>query len=176
MSLNPLPDPLPEDRALVSQVIAGDRDAFGVLVRRYERAVRTVCWSVLRDHHLASDAAQDAFVEAFRGLSRIKDPAAFAPWVITIARNRALSLSRGRKAQSPLPPDLPDRQPLPNDEELLLMVANLPEQERLVVMLRFLEGYAVNDVARILGRPPGTVTKQLSRAYERLRTALEDQL
>src|SRR5271154_804284 len=98
---------LPDD-ALVAASLAGERSAFGTLVRRYERSARAVCWSLLRDHHLACDAAQDAFVEAYRGLRGLKDRRAFGGWVMTIARNRALRIAKGRRVEAMLPESLAD--------------------------------------------------------------------
>ena len=163
-----LSEELLADEALVTGSLAGDREAFGKLVRRYERGVRATCWSVLRDHHLACDSGQDAFVEAYRGLSGLKDRRAFGGWVMTIARRKALRASRSRRAEAALP-EMRAPEPANGDGELMEAVAKLPEQERVVVMLRFFDGREVGEIAVILGRPEGTVRKQLSRAYKRMR-------
>lgn len=159
---------------LVKRVLAGDLPAFAVLVKRHERSIRGVCWSVLRDHHLARDAAQEGFVEAYRGLNGLKEGDAFGGWAAMIARRRALRMARRRRPEAAL--DEPVMENDPGTMELLDMVTGLPAQEREVVMLRFFDGYESGEIAAILGRPVGTVTKQLSRAYERLRVSLSEEL
>lgn len=161
------------DQALVLAARAGNRTAFGTLVRRYERSVRATCWAVLSDHNRAADAAQEAFLAAYRSLASLREPAAFAGWLMTIARNRAIRHARQRRRESPLPPNLlAARSTEEMDFDLLSAVAALPEQERVVVMLRYFDSHDVAAVAKILGRPVGTVTKQLSRAHDRLRRSL----
>jgi RNA polymerase sigma-70 factor (ECF subfamily) len=162
------------DASLVTAALAGDRRAFGELARRYERAVRAICLAVLRDEHLACDAAREAFVAAFRRLRRLRNAEAFGPWLLTIGRNEALHLLRKRRPASPLPPLLavPESHPADHDA-LLAAVANLPDEERLVVTMQFFGRHGVAEIAAMMGSPIGTVTKQLSRAYERLRKKLE---
>jgi RNA polymerase sigma-70 factor (ECF subfamily) len=164
------------DATLVAASLDGRREAFGELVRRYERSARATCYGVLRDWHLAHDAAQDGFVRAYTSLRLLRDPASFGPWLLTIMRHRASNTARDRRPAAPLylvadPPQkpiLPDRR----TDALLAAVSRLPEHERAVVMLRYFDGHDVATIAAICGRPLGTVTKQLSRAHERLRDAL----
>ena len=70
---------LHSDGELVNAVLEGDRAAFEELVVRYERAVQAVCQNVLNDRHLAADAAQEAFVLAYRKMGTLKNATAFAP-------------------------------------------------------------------------------------------------
>ncbi len=166
---------LSTDDALVTATLGGERRAFEELVRRYERPARAVCMAILHDHHLAADAAQDAFVEAYRGLAKMKERSSFGAWLLTIARHRALRMQKIRKPdQSQI--EAIATAPAEADEALLQAVAALPEQERVVVMLRFFDGNDVAEIGGILGRPVSTVTKQLSRAYERLRGALSREM
>lgn len=169
------------DEWLVGSALDGDRGAFAVLVDRYQRPVRAGCLAVLRDHQLAEDAAQDAFVAAYRSLTALRDRSSFGPWVLNIARNRAMRLARERSRRQvvhdaarvewrPPPPENVE-----TDEALLTAIAALPDHERSVVMLRYFGGHDVTAIAAMTGRPVGTVTKQLSRAHERLRKALTRQ-
>ena len=84
------------DSELVNAVLDGEREAYAVLVARYERAVRATALAVLRDHHAAQDVAQEAFVSAYEKLGRLRKPATFGGWVIAIARNTALTAGRRR--------------------------------------------------------------------------------
>lgn len=168
------------DAEIVRAVLGGDRGAFAALVARHERAVWATAWRILRDDHAAADAGQEAFLQAFRRLERLRRPDLFGVWLLRIARREAVRLARRRSHEpggglgadgdsGPPDRDAPATR-LPDDaEELLRAVAELPEHERLVVGLRYLEGHSVAEVAAALGRPVGTVTKQLSRAIERLK-------
>ena len=166
------------DADLVRAALAADREAFAVLVRRYERAVRATTLGVLGEHHAALDAAQDAFAAAYEQLDRLRDGAAFGAWMLRIARNHALNAARSasRRPSSPLPADVAaaDRDGRLDDrsERLLAAVMKLPEHERLVVMLRYFDGQSVQAVADRLRCPVGTVTGRLTRARERLKQQL----
>jgi RNA polymerase sigma-70 factor (ECF subfamily) len=171
------------DAEIVRAVLCGDREAFAALVSRHERAVWATAWRVLRDEHAAADAGQEAFLQAFHRLGDLHQPELFGVWLLRIARREAIRLSR-RRSREPSrsfeqagiePPLEPHREGgsamrlTADGQELLSAVARLPEHERLVVALRYLEGHSVSEVAAELGRPVGTVTKQLSRAIKRLK-------
>ena len=167
------------DAELVNAVLGGDKRAFEVLVKRYERPVRAIALDVLGDYHLASDVSQDAFVAAYENLPGLRKPMAFGAWLIKITRRRALDGARRKRDEAPLelvippPTHNPDGQLGEEKQWLLAAVTKLPESERQVVMLRYFSGHSAKDVAEILSRSVGTVTKQLSRAHKRLRNILE---
>ena len=167
------------DAELVNAVLGGDKRAFEVLVKRYERPVRAVALDVLGDYHLASDVSQDAFVAAYENLFSLRKPMAFGSWLMKITHRRAIDCARRKRDEAPLEPVVPATIHNPDgqlDEEkqwLLSVVIKLPKGERQVVMLRYFSGRSVKEVADILGRSVGTVTKQLSRAHKRLRKILE---
>jgi RNA polymerase sigma-70 factor (ECF subfamily) len=175
------------DAEIVRAVLRGDRGAFAALVARHERAVWATAWRVLRDDHAAADAGQEAFLRAFQKLGHLRHPERFGIWLLRIARREAIRLAR-RRAHDPSrsldeagtdPPRGQDRADGPatrlsaDAEELLAAVAMLPEHERLVIVLRYFDGRSVAEVAAALGRPVGTVTKQLSRALERLKARIQ---
>jgi RNA polymerase sigma-70 factor (ECF subfamily) len=170
----PAPESSLSDESLVTSTLgAGGAASFAQLVRRYEKAARAACLVVLNDHHLACDAAQEAFISAYKSLAKLRDRSSFGGWILTIAHNRALRLARHRRRTGAfaLPTsDPPDCKPA--DLELLSAISALPEHERIVIMLRYFQNHDVSTVAEILDRPIGTITKQLSRAHERLRRAL----
>jgi RNA polymerase sigma-70 factor (ECF subfamily) len=157
---------------------AGDREAFGELVLRYERLVLGIAWNRLRDYQAAQDVAQEAFITAFRRLKGLKDPAAFGAWIAQITvrcchqarRVRplvslpAIQVHAGAPAESLIISEEADR--------VLTAIQTLPEHERSVVLLRYIEGYDSMTIARLTGCPLGTVTKQLSRAIQRLKDLL----
>jgi RNA polymerase sigma-70 factor (ECF subfamily) len=167
------------DAELVRAALDGERDAFAVLVKRYERPVRATAMDVLGDHTTAQDVAQDAFVRAYENLAALRKTSAFGPWLIKITRRCALTVARqGRRETtfdpaSRFPAESNNGQLDQQKQRLLAAVVRLPESERQAVMLRYFSGHNVRDVATILGRSVSTVTKQLSRAHKRLRNSLE---
>jgi RNA polymerase sigma-70 factor (ECF subfamily) len=169
------------DGEIVQAVIGGDRAAYALLVRRYERAVRATAIRVLHDPHLADDAAQEAFVAAYEALGKLREPSAFAAWLLLIARQRATRIAKKRERSLNDYPSsagiAPSHGAVSSDdtEAILIAIDALPEHERVVVMLRYFEDHDVQSIGRILGRPTGTVTKQLSRAHERLRKRLQSE-
>lgn len=163
------------DSDLVTAVLAGERSAYAELVQRYERAVHAAAMEILRNHHSAQDVAQEAFVTAYRKLGSLHEGAAFGGWVLRIARRLAVRATRQRIRPVPIESsgDVPAQQRngrLDETSEMLLKhVLRLPEQERVAVMLRYFSSRSVQEIAEATRRPVGTVTKQLSRAHERLR-------
>lgn len=163
------------DLQLVTQVLNGRPDAYASLVERYERLVRAAALHVVRDPHLAEDVAQEAFVAAYRSLASLRDGSRFGAWLLGIARRCAAKAVRTRQrspvavgiAESTVIED--DGRPSSESMELLEFVTRLPLHERVVVGLRHFEGCSVDEIATLTGRAPGTVTKQLSRAHQRLR-------
>jgi len=167
------------DAELVNDVLSGEKDLFAVLVKRYERPVRAVALDVLGDYHSATDVSQDAFVKAYEHLAGLRKPDAFGTWLMKIAHRCALDSVRRRPKETRLEIKIAAAIENPNgrlDEDkqrLLAAVVKLPGSGKQVVMLRYFGDNSVNDVANLLGRSVGTVTKQLSRARIRLRKILE---
>lgn len=167
------------DAELVLAVLDGDKQAFAVLVKRYERPVRAVALEVLSDDHAVSDVSQEAFIKAYEQLAGLRKPEAFGPWLMKIAYRYALDSARQEQKERRIEMNAaalienPDGQLDEEKQRLLAAVVKLPRSEKQVVMLRYLGDNSVKDVADIVGRSVGTVTKQLSRAHTRLRKMLE---
>jgi RNA polymerase sigma-70 factor (ECF subfamily) len=160
---------------LVTQAQSGDPNAFAELVRRYERAVVVTAWGVLGDFHAAQDAGQEAFLIAYRNLNQLRAPAAFSSWMLRITRLEALRIARRLTQAASDVDSLPPAEATDSPEwaeaygGAVSAIARLPDQERTVVVLRYLDGHSVGQIADMTGRPVGTVTKQLSRGVGRLR-------
>lgn len=170
------------DEELVAETLNGRDEAFERLVIRYERPVRAAALHVLKDRHLACDVAQDAFLRAYRQLGTLQRPGAFGGWLLRIAHRCALDAMAKRRNERPLAAHEDLATPfeshnghLDEDKQMLLAaVMRLPAGEREVVLLRYFGGHTVREVATIAGRSVGTITKQLSRAHERLRNMIEE--
>ena len=168
------------DAELVQEILAGDKEAFALLVARYERSVRAASISIVKSTHVADDIAQDAFVRAWEQLPTLRNPRAFGPWLMKITRRCAIDWLR--KQQSLKYSDSLDQMAAherngqldEKKQHLLETIQQLPKAERQVVMLRYFGPHSVRDLASIVGRSVGTVTKQLSRAHKRLRSRLQE--
>jgi RNA polymerase sigma-70 factor, ECF subfamily len=169
------------DAELIVRVRAGDVDAYAVLVRRYERLVRATVLRKCPDRDHADDVMQDTFLVAFQSLAKLNDGARFGPWLLGIARNRTARLYRDSARHEIGITDLdalPDSNRTPLSDEslgLLEFIERLPDHERVLVGLKHFEGHTAAEIAAITGRPVGTITKQLSRAYARLGKWLEQE-
>jgi len=162
------------DADLVRRSVDGDLTAFETLITRYERSVRSVARAFLADVHACEDATQEIFVEAFRAIRTLREGDRFGAWLMQIAR-RVSGKMQDRHSRRPMPGDFSEPEaripPVANaqSEFLLSAIERLPEQERLVVTMCYFDGHKTQAIADATGIPLGTVTKQLSRAYERLR-------
>lgn len=164
------------DDELVLQVQRGQHTMYGQLVERYQKAVRVVTLGVLGDSHEAEDAAQDAFVIAFRKIATLRDRARFGFWLLRIAKRCAVE-RRGQRPKTLLLdavaglPALTDESSLLADEQELasMLARRLPRHEFVAVSLRYMDGLSVKEISEVTGRSVGTVTKQISRAIARLR-------
>lgn len=176
-----------DDRELAQAIIAGDRDAFRLLVERESGAVVRACSRVLGDPDAAEDVAQESFVIAYRQIASWRGESLLRSWILRIAVNRALrDLKRGPRLlpledETGEPPALPGGlEPL---EELLVAerdrsvrdaVASLPEPYRETIVLRYFAELSVAEIATETGRPIGTVKTHLGRGLLRLRPALTE--
>jgi RNA polymerase sigma-70 factor (ECF subfamily) len=95
----------PPDGELVGQVLAGKREAFDILIGRYQRQAIAVSYRLLGNSHDAMEVTQDAFLKAFTSLASLQKPGAFGGWLMRIVSNLSLNFRRGRKTRSQLPLD-----------------------------------------------------------------------
>ena len=176
-----------DERAAVDAVLAGDREAFRPLVERESAAVIRACHRILGDLHEAEDAAQEAFVTAFRSLAGWRADGPFAAWLTRIAVRIAIRRARSRREVAWIDPtdgsrgiDLPGGQDpavsslrTERAAGIRAAVARLDEPYREVVLLRFFGELSLDEIARQTGRPVGTVKTHLHRGLIRLRGAVE---
>lgn len=165
------------DSSLVKAVLTGELQAFAELVRRYQRVVLLIAWKSLRDRHAIEDVAQQAFFSAYQNLGDLRDPALFGSWLMRIVQREALRFHRERRNEyESLENDVVAigslTAPVDHNEQLVAAMARLPEHQRIVVTLHYLDGLSVKCISEITGRSVGTVTKQISRAIFRLRETL----
>jgi RNA polymerase sigma factor (sigma-70 family) len=175
-------DAEPSDAELLVRHVDGDPHAFGVLVQRHRDRLWAVAIRTLGDREEAADALQDAFVSAFRRADSFRGDAQFTTWMHRIVVNACLDRIRRRKARptEPLPDDedrmeelgeQPDHDPAAAVEErsaVLDALRTLPEPQRSAIVLVDMEGYSVEEAARILGCAVGTIKSRCARGRARL--------
>lgn len=161
--------------------LAERHEAFGGLVRLFQNMAVARAYSVLGDFHLAEDAAQEAFVTAWRKLPQLRDPEAFPGWLGRIVQTECNRLTRGKRVRaSTLDADAPEPvsseatlQSVVEAEELKRSVAEavrrLPPAERVVTTLFYFDSRSHREIAEFLRVPQTTVAKRLHAARRRLK-------
>jgi RNA polymerase sigma-70 factor (ECF subfamily) len=182
------------DEELVARATAGDQEAFGQLVARWERPINALAYRTLRREEEARDVVQDAFLRAYRGLKGFKGEAKFSSWLYRITLNLCRDWMRKERrapvAQVPEgtdPLDLADQQAAPTEsvEDLVarremsaavqLAMAELPEEQRMAIMLKEYHGLTFQEIAEMLDCPLSTVKTRLYQGLTVLRRRLERQ-
>jgi RNA polymerase sigma-70 factor (ECF subfamily) len=173
-----------DERAAIAASQSGEREAFDVLVERYQRDVYRLCYRYLGNHEDASDAAQEAFLRAYRAIGRFRGDSAFSTWLYRIAVNACLNFRSARRPPGDeLESDaLPDLRPtaaerLAGADEARRVreaVARLPEKQRATVVLKVFQELSHEEVAKILGSTVGTVKANLFHAMGNLRKLMAE--
>jgi RNA polymerase sigma-70 factor, ECF subfamily len=178
---------LDPDRILVTQAAAGCRESFDELVRRYRRRVYNLVRALTAGDSEAEDLVQDIFVRAYRAIGRFRGDSAFRSWLYRIAINVVHThLDRrrtrdGTLGAQPRDAETLDELPAGDDVEQTLLrrqvidraLASLPEDLRVLVVLRDVQGLKYDEIAKVVKTPRGTVESRLFRARQRLRPLLE---
>lgn len=173
-----------DESDLIQRSRTGDVDAFDQLVGVHQDRVYQLAYRITGNREDAWDAAQEAFLKAYRSLRTFRGTAAFSTWLHRVAVNTALDIVRRRPQQRAQsleeavvltgddPADQVQRQDL--QRRIYHAIATLPVDHRVVVILRDLEGLAYDEIARTLQIPIGTVRSRLSRGRDTLRMMLAD--
>ncbi len=168
------------DARLVEEARGGDRDAFGELVVRYEQRLIRVILRFVHDNELARDLAQETFLRVYERLDQFDPSRRFGPWMFRIGVNLTLDYLRKRKRRihwslfsehagdKPPDPAAPDpRDSLDVSQEVRLVIDQIPQNYRSVLVLRDLEGFSTSEIAAILNRKEATIRWRLAEARDR---------
>ncbi len=157
----------------------GDREAFGHLIRRYQRRIFALGLRFFGNADDAEDLVQDTFLRAWRNVHRFEEERSFAPWLFRIATNRALTEieTRKRRGGDELDERIAWTGPGADEDlerkqlraEVDHAVAGLPDDQRMVLLLRTAEGMSYRAISDTLDIPIGTVMSRLARARETIR-------
>lgn len=182
-----------DDKAIIEQVLAGDNNAFGVLVERYQDKVYNLALRMCGNTDDAFDLAQEAFFRAWRGLSGFQQESAFSTWLFRLTANVCLDWLRAKKRRptvsltavddddgEEVQLDVPD--PGKSPEELLMAAEDraalakamnqLPVEYREILTMRAINDMSYTEIAETLQLREGTVKSRLSRARMALRNIL----
>lgn len=165
------------DARLVEDARRGDREAFGVLVQRYERRLVRVILRFVSDIELAKDLAQETFLRAFVRFDQFDPSRRFGPWLFRIGVNLTFDYLRRRRRRGKLSifsefwtspnaePAVPDpRGQIDTRQEVELVLKQIPEKYRTVLILRDMENFSTSEIAAILNRKEATIRWRLAEA------------
>ncbi|MFA4835917.1 MAG: RNA polymerase sigma factor [Dehalococcoidia bacterium] len=180
-------DFIKEEIALVNRAKEDDREAFGQLMENHApRAYRTA-FTILQNQADAEDVVQEAFITAYKSIKKLEKEGSFGSWLRRIVTTRAYDFLRQKQRQNKaieastsqfkleLSQSISGAREATQDCDLDLREAikKLPEQHRLVVMLRYSKDATTDEIAAALNRPAGTIRRILSESYRLLRLHLE---
>lgn len=185
-----------DDAGLVQAHADGDPDAFGILFNRHRDRLWAVALRTTGHREDAADALQEAMISAYSRLAEFRGEAMVTTWLHRIVVNASLDRLRRNKvrAAQPLPDDLeeyagrgavvadtsgphdPELEAVRSDQRsaVLAALSALPPDQRAALVLVDMEGYPVEEVARMLGCPTGTVKSRCARGRQRLATILRE--
>lgn len=169
---------------LISRARDGDREAFGALVEQYRDNVYRLAYRMCGNAYDADEAAQEAFVAAWRALPNFRGDAKFSTWLYRLTTNAAIDVMRREKRHQTVGDgemvDLADDADSPQEtverteqqEAVQKALATLSEEYREVLLLRYMEELDYAEIAEVLQLPSGTVKSRINRAKAALKTAL----
>ncbi|HVH09205.1 MAG TPA: sigma-70 family RNA polymerase sigma factor [Gemmatimonadales bacterium] len=174
----------PSDAEVVARVLGGDREAFGLVVRRYEAGLLRFATRMLGSRDAAADAVAESLVRAYRHLASCREPARLRTWLYRIVANRCKShLARRPVGDVSLDEAAPVADPTDNSaalertEQLALVeraLATLSPEKREAFVLKHVEGLSYEEMAAVTGERIPTLKMRVHRARESLLKLLED--
>jgi RNA polymerase sigma-70 factor (ECF subfamily) len=184
------------DLELVVRVQSGDKQAFGLLVERYQSRILHVLTPFLKNRADAEDVAQDTFIRAYRALANFKGDSAFYTWLYRIAINTAKNYLAAKKIRPPgsdidmadvgesafdiklrdedSPDELIHRDQI--EAAVYKTMAELPDEQRTALMLREIDGMSYEEIAMTTDCPIGTVRSRIFRAREAIERVINPML
>lgn len=177
-----------DDVQLIHKILSGDDAAFGILVEKYQKSVHALAWRNIQDFHYAEEIMQDTFLRAYRKLPTLKNPDQFAGWLHVIAHRLCIDWMRSQKSvmqslentpveeieESSYTHHISEQRMTERTEHYHALVKRLleklPESERAVVTLFYLDEMSTKEIGKFMGVSVNTITSRLHRARKRLQT------
>ncbi len=172
----------------VAQARAGNAEAWESLFRRYRLPLYVYVFELVRDEQTSLDLVQETFINAFRHIATLRDDDKFGSWLFGIAYQKCIQQWRKRDREVDLreelaaTPEGSDDDPLDllireeQEANVMKLLAELPLPQRSALLLHFVEGFSLEEIARITGAQVGTVKSRLHYAKRTLRELVEKQL
>ena len=175
------------DVQLIQRVLSGDNEAFTALVRKHQKSVHALAWRRIGDFHFAEEIAQNAFLRAYKGLSKLKDPNQFPGWLYVITNRLCNDWLQKNKSLIESIEDIPvvemqqmsyehymseehKKEAKASRQKLVgKLLAKLPESERTVMTLYYLGEMTTKEISKFLGVSVHTITSRLQRGRKRLK-------
>lgn len=182
------------DEVLIERFKEGDEHAFDLLVRRYEQKVYQLAYRLTNNPDDAADVAAETFLRMYNSLKRFRGDAQLSTWLYRVVSNVFFDFRKRESRHQHLPLELPtedseEPMELPLEDEsvdvmghaleeeqrrvLMEVIQQLPEYQRVMVVLFHIEERSYEEIAQILGLPLGTIKSRLNRARNALRQLLE---
>ena len=186
-----------DDVQLIRKILSGDDAAFSILVNKYQKSVHALAWRKIQDFHYAEEIMQDTFLRAYKKLPTLKNPNQFAGWLHVIANRLCIDWIRKQnrmQEQKLVVQSLEDTRPEEIEassythhvseqrmaekteryhELVKRLLEKLPENERAVVTLYYLDEMSTKEIGKFMGVSVNTITSRLQRARKRLQTDQE---
>ncbi|MBU3104623.1 sigma-70 family RNA polymerase sigma factor [Clostridium gasigenes] len=169
------------DELMVRKAIKGDEDSFMVLVNQCKERIYRTAYAYVKDENLALDIVQETVCKAFISISKLKEAKYFNTWIIKIAIN--ISISAYKKNQKVIcmeQGELLNKVGVDedNNEKLYLLQAidTLPDKHKDIIILKYFDDLTIQEIARVLDMPLGTVKTYLNKGLIALRTYMKKEV
>jgi RNA polymerase sigma-70 factor (ECF subfamily) len=170
------------ETVVIQRCLKGDREAFGMLVEKYQTLIFGTAYLMTHDRPMAEDAVQESLIKMWRYLPSLKHPDRFKAWMLKIVVSQVKQQGRKKKSLVTLEhitepatdPDEIDCMLIQNEmhRELAQAIGGLSTEQREVVVLRYFSGLTIPEIAAATGWREGTVKSRLSRTLDRLSEVL----
>jgi RNA polymerase sigma-70 factor (ECF subfamily) len=165
------------DKDLVTACLAGDRSAYGLLVKRHYKLVFLTCLGILGNVYDAEDIAQDAMLKGYVRIGMLRDSSKFGLWISRIAKSLCLNFIRRRKYAKTISAEraMPENQRATDNDKLQQAIEKLPREIRAPLLMYYFDGQSVKTVADRLQMSTSTVYLKLRTAITELHNLLAKQ-
>jgi len=165
---------------LVVRCQQGEKEAFESIVELWQKPLLVFAWRYLDQETEAWDVVQETWVAAIKGLNKLENPGLFVSWLFRVLTNKCIDRIRKEQTEEHLLKNAnvkPKSSEISNESEFLSKaVQGLPDEQKVLVMLRFGQGLQIGQIAAILNIAEGTAKSRLHRALARLREILGDKI
>lgn len=164
---------------IIEAASRGDIKAYEELINRYQKKIYATAYYILLDSDEADDIVQAVFITLWKSLSKLKSSGKFRTWLYRITVNKAIDAIRGRKKMSSadlelIQIDQEEKVVMKHDIRKIIsrVIAILPEQQRVVLVLKDIEGFEMSEIAKIMKISESTVRSHLSLARQNFQKEL----